>query len=224
MNRIGEIDLFRTIAIILMIIFHFVYDLNEFVGVDINYETGIWYFLGKAAGLLFIIISGISSNFSKKPIKNAFKIFIYAFLINIISYILFKDSYIRFGVLHFLGTMTIFSVILNKVKTYLLILIQVLAYIIYRVVLHVFVSTYLLIPFGFTYSGFVSIDYYPIIPYIIYYILGILIYRLVYKKGKRILPIEIKSRIIEGISKKSLEIYLLHQPVILLVLYFMKLI
>ena len=39
-RRIWELDFFRAIAIILMVIFHIVYDLNEFVGLDIDYLSG----------------------------------------------------------------------------------------------------------------------------------------------------------------------------------------
>jgi len=55
-RRIFEIDLLRTVAIILMIIFHIIYDLNEFAGIDINYKSGFWYWEGRVAALIFIFI------------------------------------------------------------------------------------------------------------------------------------------------------------------------
>ncbi|MBZ4662913.1 MAG: putative rane protein [Caloramator sp.] len=223
MKRITEIDLFRFTAILLMVIFHIVYDLNEFMGIDINYEVGFWYYIGKVSGLLFIIVAGISSNLGKSPIKKALKLYIFASIITIISFIFFKEEYIRFGILHFLATMTLLSVVLNKLNTYWLILIQLIAYFLYRITQSIKITNPFLIPFGFTYYGFVSVDYYPIFPYIIYYILGIFIFRLVYKRGNRILPFEVKSKCIEFISRRSLEIYLLHQPLILVILYSIKL-
>nr|WP_278298122.1 heparan-alpha-glucosaminide N-acetyltransferase [Caloramator proteoclasticus] len=216
-------DLFRFIAILLMVIFHIVYDLNEFMGIDINYEVGFWCYIGKVSGLLFIIVAGISSNLGKSPIKKALKLYIFASIITIISFIFFKEEYIRFGILHFLATMTLLSVVLNKLNTYWLILIQLISYFLYRITQSIKITNPFLIPFGFTYYGFVSVDYYPIFPYIIYYILGIFIFRLVYKRGNRILPFEVKSKCIEFISRRSLEIYLLHQPLILAILYSIKL-
>jgi uncharacterized membrane protein len=223
MKRITEIDLFRFIAILLMVIFHIIYDLNEFMGIDINYEVGFWYYIGKVSGLLFIIVAGISSNLGKSPIKKALKLYIFALLISITSFIVFKEQYIRFGILHFLATMTLLSIILNRLNTPWLILIQLTAYFLYGITKSVRITNPFLIPFGFTYYGFVSVDYYPIFPYIIYYILGIFIFRLVYKRGNRILPFEVKSKCIEFISRRSLEIYLLHQPLILVILYSIKL-
>lgn len=215
MKRIGEIDLFRVVAIVLMVAFHFVFDLNEFAKININYESGFWYYVGRAAAILFITVSGISSNLSKKPIKNAIKLFVFATVISVATYFVFADMYVRFGILHFLAVMTLLSLVLNKTNTILLILIQFLSYIIYLFSIKRRIGTFYLIPLGFMYYGFSSVDYYPIFPYIIYYIFGILIYRLIYSKGKRILPFEIKSNIISTISKKSLEIYILHQPIIL---------
>lgn len=215
MKRIGEIDLFRVVAIVLMVVFHFVFDLNEFAKININYENGFWYYVGRAAALLFITISGISSNLSKKPIKNAIKLFIYAMVITAVTYFVFGDMYVRFGILHFLAVMTLLSLVLNKANTILLILIQILSFFIYLYSLKIRIGTFYLIPLGFMYYGFSSVDYYPIFPYIIYYILGILIFRFIYSKDKRILPVEIKSNLIRIISQRSLEIYILHQPILL---------
>jgi len=65
----GEIDLLRTVAMILMVVFHLVYDLNEFAGLDVNYWSGFWYWVGRAAAWTFIFLSGISSGFSRNTIK-----------------------------------------------------------------------------------------------------------------------------------------------------------
>ncbi|MCX7695636.1 MAG: DUF1624 domain-containing protein [Caloramator sp.] len=223
MKRIGEIDFFRFLAILFMVVFHIVYDLKEFMGKDINYEVGFWYYIGKFSGVLFIIVAGVSSNLGKSPIKKALKLYIFALLITIITYIVFKEQYIRFGILHFLATMTLLSIILNRLNFPWLILIQLSSYFLYKVAQNIRIKNPFLIPFGFIHYGFVSIDYYPIFPYIIYYIFGIFIFRLIYKRRKRILPFEVESKYVEFISRRSLEIYLLHQPVILGVLYCIKL-
>lgn len=219
MKRIGEIDFFRVVAIVLMVAFHFVFDLNEFANININYESGFWYYVGRTAAILFITISGISSNLSKKPIKNAMKLFIFATGISVATYFVFGDMYVRFGILHLLATMTVLSLVLNKTNTIILIIIQIVSYLIYLYSIKIRIGTFYLIPFGFMYYGFASVDYYPIFPYIIYYILGILIFRFVYKRDKRLLPFEVKSNVIKIISQKSLEIYILHQPIILAVIF-----
>ncbi|WDC84407.1 heparan-alpha-glucosaminide N-acetyltransferase domain-containing protein [Caloramator sp. mosi_1] len=70
MKRIAEVDFFRFLAITLMVVFHTVYDLKEFMGFGVNYEDGFWFYVGKSSALLFIIVSGVSSNLGKNLIKN----------------------------------------------------------------------------------------------------------------------------------------------------------
>lgn len=222
MERIGEIDFFRVVAIALMVVFHFIYDLNEFVNININYESGFWYYIGKIAAILFIVVSGVSSNFSKNKMKNAVKLLGYGILVSVATYFVFKDMYVRFGILHFLAIMTLSSIFLNRLNLLSLFLIQSFSLFFYILSERIRIDTFWLIPFGFKYYGFTTVDYYPIFPYIIFYILGIFIYRFIYSKGKRILQFEIKSNIIELVSKKSLAIYILHQPILLVIIFIIK--
>ncbi|MCG0276295.1 MAG: DUF1624 domain-containing protein, partial [Thermosediminibacteraceae bacterium] len=67
MIRIVELDLFRGIAIVLMVIFHAVFDLSYYFGMDIDYTRGFWYYEGKLSALMFMAIAGISSCFSRSP-------------------------------------------------------------------------------------------------------------------------------------------------------------
>ena len=53
----------------LMVLFHLVYDLKEFAGVNIDYQAPLWFLIGKISALLFIFISGLSSGFSRSPCK-----------------------------------------------------------------------------------------------------------------------------------------------------------
>lgn len=205
-----------------MVVFHFIYDLNEFVNININYESGFWYYIGKIAAILFIVVSGVSSNFSKNKMKNAVKLLGYGILVSVATYFVFKDMYVRFGILHFLAIMTLSSIFLNRLNLLSLFLIQSFSLFFYILSERIRIDTFWLIPFGFKYYGFTTVDYYPIFPYIIFYILGIFIYRFIYSKGKRILQFEIKSNIIELVSKKSLAIYILHQPILLVIIFIIK--
>lgn len=222
-GRIIEIDFLRTLAIVLMIIFHIVYDLNAFVGIDINYQSGFWYWEGKIAALIFITISGISSGFSRAPIKRGLKVLGYGMIITLVTYMLFREQYVRFGILHLLGTGMILFPIFKKINMWILLLLSIAVFLTRSILAELLATTSLFIPFGIMYEGFSSIDYYPIFPYISFFILGVLAYKIFYYKGKSLLNINYENRVITIISKNSLIIYLIHQPIILLNIYIFKL-
>lgn len=213
-RRILEIDFLRAIAIILMVIFHIVYDLNEFVGLDIDYLSGFWYWEGKTSALMFIFLAGISSGFSKNTVKRGIKVLIFAMVITLVTYIFFREQYIRFGILHLLGTSMIFFPLLKKMNNILLFISAVFIAFTAISIKSTLVDTSLLLPFGVMYRGFVTLDYYPISPYLSVFILGILAYKMYYYKGQSIFKFNYKNEYLSIISKNSLAIYLIHQPVL----------
>jgi uncharacterized membrane protein len=93
-KRIWEIDFFRSIAIFLMVVFHIIYDLNQFSGIDLNYLSGFWYWEGRAAALIFIFLAGISSGFSRNTVRRGLKVFGLGLLITVITFIFFGKEYV----------------------------------------------------------------------------------------------------------------------------------
>lgn len=223
-NRIWEIDLGRFIAILLMVVFHLVYDLNEFANVNVEYEFGFWKWVGAASAILFIFISGISSGFSRNTFKRGLKVLSFGMIISIATYFFDSSQYIRFGILHFLGVSMMLFPLLKKVNNGVLLIISVLSYIAGKYIELLTVNTFLLLPFGFMYGGFASMDYYPLFPYIAYFILGVLCYKIFYHRGRSLFGFNFNTGFVKVISKHSLSIYMLHQPVILGIIYLVLLI
>ncbi len=221
-KRIWEIDLLRAIAITLMVVFHVVFDLNQFMGVEINYQSEFWFWLGKASALTFIFLAGISSGMSKNTVRRGFKVLAFAMVITLVTYILFKEQYVRFGILHFLGTSMILFPVLKKMSNLLLIIIAA-GLALAAIPLENFISgTSLLLPFGFMYRGFTSLDYYPLIPYLSVFMLGILVYKMYYYKKQSLFKFSFENEVILMISKNSLAIYLIHQPIIVALIFAIK--
>ncbi|QNO15501.1 DUF1624 domain-containing protein [Alkalicella caledoniensis] len=218
-KRIWEIDLLRAIAIILMIIFHFVYDLNEFLGIDINYRSGFWYWEGKISALIFIFVSGISSGFSKHSFKRGLKVLGYGMIVTAVTYVALGDMYIRFGILHLLGTCMIIFPVLKAMNNWLLLGISAVIFYISPVVSSAKASNALLLPLGLKYPGLRAADYYPLIPYLAVFILGVISYKLYYHKKKSLFNFTLYNETISVISQKSLLIYLIHQPLLLAGIY-----
>ncbi len=217
-RRIWEIDLLRATAIILMIIFHTVVDLNIFAGIDIDYLTGFWYWEGKISALTFIFLAGISSGFSRNSVRRGIKVVAFGMAITLVTYILSKEQYVRFGILHLLGTSMIIFPLLKKMNNVLLLISAAVIALIAIPLKNALVDTSLLLPFGIMYKGFATLDYYPLSPYFSMFILGIIAYKTYYYKKQSLFKSSYENKYITTISKNSLAIYLIHQPVIITII------
>ncbi len=214
-KRIWEIDFFRAVAIILMVIFHTAYDLYFFTPVNIDITSGMWYWTGKTSALLFIFISGISSGFSRNSVKRGLRVLGAGMLVTAATWIFFRESYVRFGILHFLGVCMILFPVMKKANNILLLAVSVITALAAIPLRRISAGSALLLPFGVRYEGFSSLDYYPLCPYMAVFILGVIAYKLYYYKRKSLFGFSYENRVILFLSRHSLLIYLLHQPVIL---------
>jgi uncharacterized membrane protein len=217
--RHGEIDVLRAFAIMLMVLFHLVYDLQEFAEVSIDYQSPPWFFIGKASALLFIFISGLSSGFSRSSVRRGFKVLFYGMVITVVTYLFMKDQYVRFGILHFLGVTMILSPLLIRLSSWTLFGLVGVSVVLGFWFRGQVLKTSLLLPFGLIYYGFSSIDYYPLFPYLAVTLLGILAYRHFYASGREpLFSFRLNSKLIKWLSRNSLGIYLIHQPLLLLII------
>lgn len=221
--RYGEIDLLRAAAIVLMVIFHSVYDLKEFAGINIDYQAPFWFIEGKTSAVLFIFVSGLSCGFSKSPAGRGIKVLFFGMVITVVTYLFLKEEYVRFGILHFLGIAMILSVTLLRLSSGMLWGLAGASALLGFWFQGQQVNTSLLLPLGLVYDGFKSIDYYPLLPYLTVTILGILAYRRFYAgRTEPLIDIKFNSRLIQFLSSNSLVIYLLHQPIILFIIFIVK--
>ena len=104
LSRILEIDALRGVAIILMVIFHIIVDLTDFYGYHFQYLSGFWYYEGKAAAILFMLLAGVSSSFSRSAVRHGLELLAWGMVLTAVTWLFAPAMYIRFGILHFLGT------------------------------------------------------------------------------------------------------------------------
>lgn len=107
--RLAGLDIFRGYAIVLMVIFHFSFDLNNFHYIDINIKFGEeWRYFRFLIVTMFVFSAGISLklsnengiNFSKIR-KRVLVLSGASLLVTIGSYTQFPSTWIYFGILHF---------------------------------------------------------------------------------------------------------------------------
>jgi uncharacterized membrane protein len=232
MNRFWEVDLLRGIAIILMIIFNYsfaLYYLNIFT---LNGGFLYWYVFPRFIGGMFIFIAGLSLTLShnqmkgkeinKKFFTRGLKIFSLGILITIITFLTFPEAFIIFGILHFIGVSIIlgqFFLKFKKLNLFLGLLIMALGFYLQE---FRFDFSWLLW-LGFIPKNFYTFDYWPILPWFGVTLLGIFFGNSLYKNGKRNFKIKDLSnlsivKVLAFLGRKSLTIYLIHQPLLILIL------
>ena len=105
--------------------------------------------------------------------------------------------------------------LLSKLNVWLLAVIAVAVSFLAKPLGRIDAGTGLLLPLGIQYDGFISVDYYPLVPYLAAYIAGIIAYKIYYYRKQSLFSFSLEHKFITAISRNSLWIYLLHQPVLL---------
>lgn len=221
-GRIWELDFFRGIALILMIYFHIVFDLNEIFNYFISYTNGINYYIGKVSVILFIIISGISSSLSRNNTRRGFKVLGIAIIITIITHVFGSEIGIKFGILHLLGLCMLLYPLLSKLRWYLLLFLGTVIIVAGNILDRMYFEFDYLFFLGLRSRQFQSSDYYPILPWAGLFLFGIALSKLFYTKRASLFSFTIKDNIISRLGQNTLLVYILHQPIILAVIYLIQ--
>ncbi len=231
--RFELLDIYRWIAIILMILFHINYSLLNIFNINLlNFSEYFWLIIWKIAVFLFIFIAWIWFFLAEKKYKNkvflkylktSLKLFFIAFIISFVTYfILDWTQFIRFWIIHFFSLSFFLILFFRKFKFYnIFIWTFILIYWFYYIPVIKNEYFYFL---WFMYPWFKSADYYPLIPYF-----GLMLYWysfwLILDRFNKLDLLKSKSKdssinlFFSYLWKKSIIIYLIHQPIILLVLY-----
>lgn len=216
--RIWELDLLRGIALILMVYFHVVYDLKEIYQQNVSYQSGLTYYLGKAAGSLFIFTAGVSSFLTRSNIKRALKILALALIITAATHLYNPAMGIKFGILHFLGVCILTAPWVSRLRTHILLLLGTLVIISQVYFDGIQVTHNFLFMLGLTTSSFISSDFYPLIPWYGVYLFGLAAGKLFYEEKKSLFAVQPPDNPLLMAGRHTLWIYLIHQPLILAVL------
>jgi len=217
-SRLEELDFARGLAILLMILFHLIVDLKDLYAYNLDYLGGFWYWEGKLSAILFIFLCGLSSTLSRNSVRHGINIFIWAILLTSITHFYNPDFYIRFGILHFLGISLLSSHLIGSLQIRWLLLLTIASFIMGLVVTTSFTASPYLFPLGLQTRTFTSLDYYPVFPWYGIFVIGILIGKLFYRSRQPYVSIPL-PKVITWLGRHSLAVYLIHQPILLTILY-----
>lgn len=223
-NRIVALDAARGGAIIAMIVYHIIFDLNYF-GI-ITFDPVFKYLAYPIAGA-FIVIAGISLHLKAESIgmqsdrrryirrflSRGLKILLIAAAITIATWVYPHDGFIVFGILHLIGTATILSIPFlalgrwNVIPAALIVMIWIFVFPIS--------GPGYLIPIGIYPPGFITLDYEPLIPWFSLILLGVAAGSIISsRKGFQKTSNRV-FRLLAIPGRNSLIIYCIHQPVII---------
>ena len=234
-QRYFWIDNIRAIAIISMIIFHAVWDLVYLYGMDWDwYRSDMSFLWQQSICWTFILISGFCWSFGKNPLKQGIIVSFAGFIITAVTLVASYESRVIFGVLNLIGASILMMIPLKKyfekipalAGTVITFLMFAVTYDINNRHLGFFRLELIEVPWdfyknlltaflGFPDPLFWSSDYFSLFPWVFLYFTGYFLYRL-WKEGK--IPsancLNRKIPVLTWMGKRSLIIYMLHQPII----------
>ena len=220
-KRIPELDAARGICIIGMILIHLVYDLTELYPVLTLNHPALFLFFKNQGGIAFFLISGISTTLGCHAAHRGITVFGCALLVSAVT-ALTGAMPIRFGVLHCLGLCMVLWNLFHPISNVSLCILGIIFAGLGLIFRQYTVSVGWLFPLGLTTAGFVSADYFPLFPFLGYFLLGAASGRKLYPRRQtrfpRLSTQNLFLRFLCFCGRHSLWIYLLHQPVILLFL------
>lgn len=234
-QRVWLIDEIRGLAILLMVVYHFFFDIVVLYGVDIPafYSPAMNIIRDLFAGL-FIFISGTACRFSRSNLKRGVQCFAFGMIMTYVTAIVMPSETILFGILHLLGVcMLLFAFterFLDKVPLWAGIGACILLFAVtcgmkngYFGIAGLFelphpealLESGLFFPFGIIGKGFASADYFPLFPWLFVFLAGTF-FGVPVKAGK-MPPFFYKKHLppLAFVGRHTLWIYLLHQPVLM---------
>ena len=229
-KRIWELDVFRGICILGVIAVHFVYDMVELYGlVEWEYPP-LFSFIKDWGGVLFLLLSGICVTLGSRSVRRGLIVFASGLVITGVTvgmYLLEMQGIgiiIYFGVLHCLGLCMILWPLFKKLPWWALLVCGLaLTWLGFYLRQLPPVHSYWPMIFGVPWEGFASSDYFPLLPYLGFFLLGSVLGKTLYRKKESLLPKvndkNIILRFFAGCGRHSLWLYLLHQPVLSGVFY-----
>jgi uncharacterized membrane protein len=237
-SRFWEVDALRGVAIIMMIIFHLMWDLWFFrILPDVVLWEGFWKYFQRTTASLFIFLVGVSLTISyrravqqqgnsqglyTKFLVRGLRIFGIGIIISLGVW-LAGTGYIHFGILHLIGFSVAFAypfLRLRRPNIGIWIAFNIVGYFLQDLR----VPTTWFVWLGFVPRGYAPVDFFPVIPWFGLALLGVAAGNYFYtEKGRafalpdlsHLLPV----RLLGTLGRRSLFIYVIHQPILLAILW-----
>ena len=211
-----------------MVGYHLLFDLGEFrglksfLGFSTDLSSAAWMAAQALFAGIFVILSGISSTLSRSNTRRGAKLLAVAVAVTAITWLFEPSAAVLFGILHCLAvSILLYGAAFRRMG-------PVACLGAGAVVMGFAASSRRfgravdfdwLLPLGIYGPAFSSYDYFPLIPWFGVFLVGAALGKTVYAPGKSLLPRPPRETFINFAGRHSLLIYVVHQPVIMGVLY-----
>ena len=209
--RIWELDAFRGVAILAVILVHLLFDLRYFL-------------IMQYGGVVFVVLSGICVTLGRRSLRRGLIVFGCAMAVTLVTEAMVwlgLDSgsiVVRFGVLHLLGLCMLLWPLLRRLPTGAMAVLGLVLVVLGYWFRTFQVEAVWLFPLGLTAPGFSSSDYFPLLPHLGWFLLGAVLGRTAYREKQTLLPrVNAQAapiRFFSWCGRMSLFLYLGHQPVL----------
>jgi len=221
--RLWAMDVLRGIAIVLMVIYHIIFDLY-YLGIT-RFAMHDWplFLWQRTIAMLFLGLVGASLVIKKRTFfedaKRAGILFLFALLITVATSIWPGRGMIVWGVLHFIALSIVLGHFFVRFGKWNAVAgLGVIA--LWALTAGKIAGSHWLLPLGFAPAGFYSYDYYPLLPWFSLVLFGMAVASTgVFQKldAKIRMPALVEPLCWAG--RHSLAIYLVHQPIILALIF-----
>lgn len=217
-RRFEILDAWRSLAIILMLAYHFLYDLYIFDVLSANqmFSTPLNILERFICGS-FILLAGASARFSRNNLRHGLIVLAAGAVVEIGAAV--AGQTIRWGVLMLLGaSMVLWHFLgkyLQKIPSVVLGGGSLVLFFVTRAWTEVtVVSVRWLYPLGFLFPGFRSADYFPLLPWFFLFLIGAVLGGwCLDNRDSKLLAMPL-PKALTWPGRHSLIIYVLHQPVL----------
>jgi uncharacterized membrane protein len=230
-NRVLGVDQLRGWCIVYVMIYHLIFDIDAFLTPLAFFHTDWWEWVHICFLALLFAVSGLSTSFSRNPLKAGVKLFFIGTLITMLSDIFTDGAYtIRFGVLSFLGVSMMIYCFLKPLTdkftpwVYFTFTAAIFGVLVYIFPINISGGVNELYPLGIANYGFFSADYFPLLPYFFIFLAGTAFIKPVRDREIPEFWYNADIKLINFIGRHSLIFYLAHQavfiPIIFAIAYF----